>query len=52
MKRYMNEPVDCTFADEDIIKEYQRYNDIKKVATVFCIENKIVRQVLMKEGVL
>ena len=52
MKNYMNEPVDYIFTDEDIIKEYQLYGDIKKVAAVFCIENKIVSQILKKEGVL
>jgi len=48
----MNEPVDYEFTDDDILKEYERFNDIKKVATVFCIENKVVRQILKKEGAL
>ena len=52
MEKYMNEPVDCVFADEDIIKEYERFNDIKRVASAFCLDNKAVRQILKKEGVL
>lgn len=52
MNTYMNEPVENTFTDDDILKEYERFNDIKKVATVFCIENKVVRQILKRNGVL
>lgn len=52
MKNYMNEPVDYIFTDEDIMKEYQLYRDVKRVAAVFCIENKMVRQILKREGAL
>ncbi|WP_170313459.1 hypothetical protein [Lacrimispora amygdalina] len=52
MDNYMNEPVDYTFTDEDIIKEYQQFNDIKRVAAVFCIDNKTVKQILKRNGVL
>lgn len=52
MKNYMNEPVDHVFTDEDIIKEFQLYGDVKRVAAVFCIESKIVRQILKKKAVL
>jgi len=52
MEKYMNEPVDCKFTDEDIIKEYGRFNDIKRVAAAFCIKNKVVRQILKRNGVL
>ena len=51
MKNYMNEPVDYTFTDEDIIKEYQIYRDVKKVAAVFCIENKAVKEILKRNGI-
>ena len=44
----MNEQVDYEFTDRDIIKEYRLYGDVKRV----CIENKIVRQILRREGVL
>lgn len=52
MKRYMNEPENYTFTDEDVVKEYQQYNDIKRVAAVYCIDTKSVRQILKKEGLL
>lgn len=52
MEKYMNEPVDCKFTDEDIINEYERFNDIKRVAAAFCLDNKTVKQILKKEGVL
>lgn len=52
MEKYMNVPVDCIFTDEDIIKEYERFNDIKRVAATFCLDNKTVKQILKKEGVL
>ena len=52
MEEYMNEPVNCVFTDEDIRKEYERYDDIKRVAAVFCLDNKTVKQILKKEGVL
>lgn len=29
MEKYMNEPVDYTFTDEDVIKEYQGISDVK-----------------------
>lgn len=50
MKKYMNEPVNYAFTDKDIIKEYERFNDIKKVAATFCMDNKTVKQILKKEG--
>ncbi|WP_349948547.1 hypothetical protein ABFV83_08990 [Lacrimispora sp. BS-2] len=50
MEKYMNKPVNCVFTNEDIIKEYQRFNDIKRVASAFCLDNKTVRQILRKEG--
>ncbi len=51
MKEYMNEPVNYEFTDEDIIKEYERFNDIKRVEEAF-LDNKTEKQVLKKEGVL
>lgn len=46
MKRYMNEPVDYKFTEEDVIKEYQGIGDIKRTASVFCIDTKTVKQIL------
>lgn len=50
MKRYMNEPVNYTFTAEDVIKEYQRISDIKRTASVFCIDGKTVKQILKTNG--
>jgi hypothetical protein len=44
----MNEPVNYAFTDEDIIKEYERFNDIKRVAAAFCLDNKTVKRILRK----
>lgn len=50
MEKYMNEPVNYSFTDDDIIKEYKCYKDIKKVFTV--IDSKEVRRVLKSKGVI
>lgn len=52
MEKYMNEPVNYSFTDDDIIKEYKCYKDIKKVSTVFLIDSKEVRRVLKSKGVI
>lgn len=51
MKNYMNEPVDYTFTDEDIIKEYRLYYDVKRTAAVFCLDSKIVKEILKRNGI-
>ena len=50
MNKYMNEPVDYTFTDEDVIKEYQKFGNIKRTASVFCIDNKTVKEILKRSG--
>ena len=47
----MNKPVVCDITDDDIIKEYNRYNDAKKVAKIFDLSVQDVKEVLkmMKE---
>ncbi len=52
MEKYINEPVNYAFTDEDIRKEYERFNDIKRVSAAFCLDSKTVKQILKKEGVL
>lgn len=39
MEKYMNKPVDCIFTDEDIVKEYERSTDIKRVEAAYCLTN-------------
>lgn len=50
MKKYMNEPVDYTFTDEDVIKEYQKFSDVKRTAEIFCLNSKSVKEVLKRNG--
>ena len=50
MKKYMNEPADYRFTDEDVIKEYQLYGDVKKVTAVFYIDCKSVKEILKRNG--
>lgn len=51
MKKYMNEPVDYTFTDKDVIKEYQQFGDVKRTAAVFCIDNKTVKEILKRNNI-
>lgn len=50
MKEYMNKPVDHIFTDEDVINEYQQFGDVKRIAAVFCIDSKTVKEILKKNG--
>ena len=50
MEKYMNKPVECDWIDEDIIKEYDRLQDKKKVAKIFCITVKQVSEILKSRG--
>ena len=47
----MNEPVDCSFTDDDILMEYKRFGDVKRVAAAFCMDAKAVKQILKKEEI-
>lgn len=46
MKKYMNEPVDCIWTEEDIIKEYNNYHNKKSVAKRYLITVKEVTKIL------
>ena len=46
MNSFMNLPVQHKITDKDIIAEYQKYNDIKKVAKIFDLSVQDVRDVL------
>ncbi len=52
MIKYMNEPIYYEFTAQDIIDEYIKCGDIKKVAGIYCLEKKLVKSILKKEGVL
>jgi len=52
MTEYMNEPINYEFTEQDIIDEYIRCGDIRKVAGIYCLEKKSVKSILKNEGVL
>lgn len=45
---FMNQPVQHNVTDEDIVAEYQKYNDVKKMAKIFDLSVQDVRDVLRK----
>lgn len=42
----MNQPISHNITDEDIVAEYRKYNDIKKVAKIFDLSVQDVKEVL------
>lgn len=49
MENFMNEPVLYTRTDEDIIKEYDKWQDKKKVAAIWGITVKEVTEILKQK---
>lgn len=47
--RFMNLPEFHTVTDQDIVEEYYKYNDIKKVAKTFDLSVQNVKDVLKAE---
>ena len=52
MDEYMNEPVDYKWDDKDIIKEYNQYQDKRKVSRIYDIPVKEINQMLKRNGVI
>lgn len=50
MEKYMNKPVEHNWTEEDIIAEYQKIKDKKKVAKIYCITTKQVSDILKSRG--
>lgn len=46
----MNKPVEYNWTDEDVIVEYEKYNDKRKVAKIFCITTKRINDILKSRG--
>lgn len=46
---FMNLPEFHTITDQDIVEEYYKYNDIKKVAKIFDLSVQNVKDVLKAE---
>lgn len=49
MEQYMNEPVEYNWTDKDIIEEYKKCQDKKKVARIYCIATKEVTEIIKRK---
>ena len=48
MKDFMNKPVNYEWTKEDIIREYYKCQDKKKVARIYCISVGEVTEILKR----
>ena len=46
MKKYMNKPIEYSWTNDEIRKEYEKCPDKKKIAKIFCIEAKDLNRIL------
>lgn len=49
MQEYMNKPVEYDWTEDDIIREYDKIQDKKKVAKIYCITVKEVTEALKQK---
>ena len=52
MEEYMNKPVDRVWNDQDVIAEYQKYQDKRKISRIFDIAVKDINAILKRNGML
>lgn len=52
MEEYMNKPVDRVWNDQDVVAEYQKYQDKRKVSRIFDITVKDINAILKRNGML
>ena len=52
MEEYMNKPIDHGWNDQDVVAEYQRYQDKRKVSRIFDITVKYINAILKRNGML
>ena len=52
MQEYINEPIDQAWTDQDVISEYQKYKDKRKVSRIFDITVKEINVILRRNGVI
>lgn len=52
MEEYMNKPVDRVWNDQDVVSEYQKCQDKRKVSRIFSISVKEINVILKRNGVL
>lgn len=50
MEEHMNKPVRYDWSDQDVVVEYQKYHDKRKVARIYNISVKEVNTILRKVG--
>ena len=52
MKEYMNEPVDFSWSDADIVEAYSGNSEDKRsIKRVFCLTTKELNRILREAGV-
>lgn len=49
MENFMNTPIEYNWTENDIIKEFQKYNDKKKVAKIYGVTGQQVTEILKRE---
>lgn len=49
MEKYMNEPVEHDWTEDEVLVEYQKIKDKKKVAKIYCITTKQVNDLVIKD---
>lgn len=52
MEEYMNKPLDYVWTDQDVIAEYQKYQDKRKISRIFDIAVKDINAILKRNGML
>lgn len=52
MEEYMNKPVDRVWNDQDVVSEYQKCQDKRKVCRIFQITTKEMNVILKRNGVI
>lgn len=51
-KQFMNEPVDWSWTEDDLIAEFEERQDKRKVAKIFCIPVREVTAILKRGNCL
>lgn len=49
MEININEPIDHKWTSEDVVEDYRKYQDKKKVAKIYGITTKEVTQIVKKK---
>lgn len=52
MEECMNRPLNYVWTDQDVILEYQKYQDKRKVSRIFDITVKEINEILRRNEVL